>query len=80
MRWNMEQRELNARRCAAPRMKVVIHDDLLATGGTAAAAAQLAVMKNASVSAFTFVVELDFWRAGKSWKNIRRIFISLVNY
>jgi adenine phosphoribosyltransferase len=39
---------------------VVIHDDLLATGGTAEAAAQLVKQQNANVSAFTFLVELEF--------------------
>ncbi len=39
---------------------VVIHDDLLATGGTAEAAAQLIKQQNAKVSAFTFLVELEF--------------------
>jgi adenine phosphoribosyltransferase len=39
---------------------VVIHDDLLATGGTAEAAAQLVKKSGANVSCFNFVVELDF--------------------
>ncbi len=39
---------------------VVIHDDLLATGGTAEAAAQLVKQQNANVKAFTFLVELEF--------------------
>ena len=39
---------------------VAIHDDLLATGGTAAAAAQLIKQQNANVNAFTFLVELEF--------------------
>jgi len=43
-----------------PGMKVVIHDDLLATGGTAAAAAKITQMMKAEVSAFAFVVELGF--------------------
>lgn len=40
--------------------QVLIHDDLLATGGTAAAAANLAKQAGASVMAFNFVVGLDF--------------------
>jgi adenine phosphoribosyltransferase len=40
--------------------KVVIHDDLLATGGTAAATADLVKQFGAEVSAFTFIVGLDF--------------------
>lgn len=43
-----------------PRWKVLIHDDLLATGGTAEAAARLVKACGASVMAFTFVVELGF--------------------
>ena len=39
---------------------VVIHDDLLATGGTAAAAADLVKKCGANVTSFTFVVELGF--------------------
>ncbi len=39
---------------------VVIHDDLLATGGTAEAAAALVKKCGANVSGFTFVVELGF--------------------
>ena len=43
-----------------PGWNVVIHDDLLATGGTAGAAAQLVKKCGAQVSSFTFVVELGF--------------------
>jgi adenine phosphoribosyltransferase len=39
---------------------VVIHDDLLATGGTAEAAAQLVHKAGARVSGFNFVIGLDF--------------------
>ena len=39
---------------------VMIHDDLLATGGTAEAAAHLVKQSGANVSGFTFVVELGF--------------------
>ena len=39
---------------------IAIHDDLLATGGTAVAAAELIKCLEANVSAFTFVVELGF--------------------
>lgn len=63
-----------------PGMNVIIHDDLLATGGTAAAAAQLATMMKASVSAFTFVVELDFLHGRKALNEYSENIISLVNY
>ena len=40
--------------------KVLIHDDLLATGGTAVAAAELIKKCNGSVVGFSFLVELMF--------------------
>lgn len=43
-----------------PGMKVAIHDDLLATGGTSEAAARLVKMSNAEVCAFSFLLGLDF--------------------
>lgn len=46
-------------------MRVLIHDDLLATGGTALAAAQLIKMQEGVVSGFSFLVELSFLE-GKS--------------
>ncbi len=46
-------------------MKVLVHDDLLATGGTAAAAAQLVEMQGAEVVAFSFLVELGFLDGAK---------------
>ncbi|MCO6500180.1 MAG: adenine phosphoribosyltransferase [Vicingus serpentipes] len=39
---------------------VLIHDDLLATGGTAVAAAELLLMQKATVAGFSFVVDLSF--------------------
>lgn len=39
---------------------VLIHDDVLATGGTAAAAADLVEKIGGTVAGFNFVVELDF--------------------
>jgi adenine phosphoribosyltransferase len=39
--------------------KVVVIDDLLATGGTAAAAGELVVSQGAEVLAYAFVIELD---------------------
>lgn len=41
-------------------MRVLIHDDLLATGGTADAAARLVKMQNAHVAGFSFLIALDF--------------------
>ena len=43
-----------------PGANVLIVDDLLATGGTASAAAELARKQEGTVVGFAFVVELDF--------------------
>ena len=40
--------------------RVLIHDDVLATGGTASGAAQLIRKANAEVAGFSFLVELSF--------------------
>ena len=41
-------------------MNVLVHDDLLATGGTAKAAAELIKMSGGKVIGFSFLVELSF--------------------
>ncbi|MDX1349332.1 MAG: adenine phosphoribosyltransferase [Putridiphycobacter sp.] len=43
-----------------PDQNILIHDDLLATGGSAAAAAELIISQKASVVGFDFLIELDF--------------------
>ncbi len=43
-----------------PGQRVIIHDDLLATGGTASAAANLIKKAGAEVAAYSFLVELSF--------------------
>ena len=43
-----------------PGDRVLIVDDVLATGGTAHAAAQLVAGTGAAVTGFTFLIELDF--------------------
>ena len=43
-----------------PEWKIMIHDDLLATGGTAAAAAELIKAENGQVAGFSFITELNF--------------------
>jgi adenine phosphoribosyltransferase len=40
--------------------RVIIHDDLLATGGTAVAAAKLIKQQGAEIVGFSFIVELSF--------------------
>src|SRR5947209_9332291 len=49
--------------------KVIIVDDLLATGGTAEATAKLAEMLGAEIAGLGFVVELDFLNPRAKLKN-----------
>ena len=44
----------------SPGDRIIIHDDLLATGGTAKAAAELAQTLGAQVIGFSFIISLDF--------------------
>jgi adenine phosphoribosyltransferase len=60
--------------------KVVIHDDLLATGGTADAAAKLVKKAGAEVCAFSFLVELEFLEGRKVIKNACPQISSLIKY
>ena len=59
---------------------ILIHDDLLATGGTASAAAELVLRLGCKVSAFTFVVNLDFLNGKKEIKEYTHNIISLIEY
>lgn len=60
--------------------KVMIHDDLLATGGTAEAAAQLVKKLGANVSGFNFVVGLDFLNGKEKLNKHSNNILCLVNY
>ncbi|HEY6273479.1 MAG TPA: adenine phosphoribosyltransferase [Terriglobales bacterium] len=50
-----------------PGQKVIIVDDLLATGGTAQACVQLAKSLGAEITGLAFVVELDFLNGRKKF-------------
>jgi adenine phosphoribosyltransferase len=63
-----------------PGWNVLVHDDLLATGGTAAAAAHLIKQQGASVAGFAFLVELEFLGGGKKLEQFSDNIISLVHY
>ena len=60
--------------------KVIIHDDLLATGGTAEAAASLVKKSGATVAGFNFVVGLDFLNGKKKLINHTNNITCLVHY
>lgn len=61
-------------------MNVLIHDDLLATGGTALAAAQLIQQEGGIISGFSFVVELDFLSGQELLSQQCPVIQSLIHY
>ncbi len=63
-----------------PGSNVLIHDDLLATGGTASAAAELVKMQKGKVAGFAFLVALDFLNGNDILRKYSSTIISLVNY
>jgi adenine phosphoribosyltransferase len=63
-----------------PGMNVLIHDDLLATGGTAGAAATLVQMAGGNVAGFAFIVELEFLGGAKKLSSYSENLISLATY
>lgn len=59
---------------------VLVHDDLLATGGTAAAAAELIQMQGANVAGFSFLVELAFLRGKERIAPYSENIMNIVSY
>jgi len=62
-----------------PADRVIIVDDLLATGGTAVAASQLVADAGGIVAGFLFMVELEFLAGRAKLEDLGPVF-SLVNY
>ena len=60
--------------------KVLVHDDLLATGGTVVAAAKLIEQLGAEVSAFSFIIGLDFLKGGERLAEFSPVTFSLASY
>jgi adenine phosphoribosyltransferase len=50
--------------------RVLIHDDVLATGGTAEAAAQLVKMSKATVCGFSFLISIEILHGAKKLEQI----------
>ena len=63
-----------------PNWNVLIHDDLLATGGTAEAAAHLVKKLGAKVAGFNFVVGLEFLNGKNKLINHSNNITCLVQY
>jgi len=62
----------------ATGQKVIIIDDVIATGGTAAAAAKLVTLAGGELIVYGFLIELDFLKGRKALPEVP--IISLVNY
>jgi adenine phosphoribosyltransferase len=62
------------------KQKVLIHDDLLATGGSAEAAAYLIEKSGGEVAGFNFLVALDFLKGDEKLKSFSHNITSFVHY
>jgi adenine phosphoribosyltransferase len=60
--------------------RILIHDDLLATGGSARAAAELIGEAGAKVAGFSFLVELSFLNGKEKLEDITENILTLVRY
>lgn len=60
--------------------KVIIHDDLLATGGTALAAAKLLTDQGAEIMGFSFLIELEFLKGREKLQKVSSNINSIVKY
>lgn len=60
--------------------KVLIHDDLLATGGTVGAAAKLVEQLGGEVAGYSFIVGLSFLNGAENLKRKSQNIITLISY
>lgn len=63
-----------------PGMNVLVHDDLLATGGTAIAASELITKQGGNVAGYSFLVDLAFLGGADKLKKYSDKITSLVSY
>lgn len=63
-----------------PDWNIMIHDDLLATGGTAMAAAELVKAEGGKVAGFSFIAELDFLKGRDRILPYSQNIVSLMRY
>ncbi|MCL4166403.1 UNVERIFIED_CONTAM: hypothetical protein GTU68_009869 [Idotea baltica] len=63
-----------------PGDRVIVHDDLLATGGTALAAAQLAKESGAEVIGFSFIIALTFLNGHEKLHAFTQDIHTLINF
>jgi adenine phosphoribosyltransferase len=60
--------------------RVLIHDDLLATGGTVVAASKLIQKLDAEVAAFSFIIGLDFLKGRERLQEFSSLTFTLASY
>jgi len=60
--------------------KVLVHDDLLATGGTGACVGELVESLGGEVIAFSFIINLSFLKGEKLLKNHSNNILSLIDF
>ncbi len=63
-----------------PGQRVLIHDDLLATGGTTEAAAMLVEKQGATVSQFSFLIALDVLKGDEKLLRFTKDIYSICHY
>ena len=63
-----------------PGAKILVHDDLLATGGTVEATSLLIEKMNGVIAGFTFIVSLDFLNGEQKLKKFSENVYTLAKY
>ena len=63
-----------------PGQRILIHDDLLATGGTTEAAARLVEKQGATVAQFSFLIELEELQGVKRLNHLEAEVYSIIKY
>jgi len=63
-----------------PGARLLVHDDLLATGGTVVATSKLIQQMGGKIAAFAFVINLDFLKGSEKIKPFCDNIFSLVSY
>ncbi len=63
-----------------PGAKILVHDDLLATGGTVMATAALIKQLGGSVAGFSFIINLGFLNGASNLKSISENIYALATY
>jgi len=61
-------------------MNVIIHDDLLATGGTAAAAAEMIKQQGGIIAGFNFIIDLSYLGGNEKLSKISNNIYTLLQY